>query len=78
VNRQDQVGLAERVREIREDMYGRQGVQLLADALEIPPQTWLNYEAGVIMPADVVLKLIVTMRINPNWLLTGQGEMYDP
>ncbi len=77
MNRQDQLGLAERLREVRKDLYGEPGVQFLADALEIPPQTWLNYEAAVTMPADVVLKLIVTVRVNPNCLLTGHGEKYD-
>ena len=77
MNRQDQLELAERLREVREDLYGEHGVQFLADALGIPPQAWLNYEAAVTMPADVVLKLIVTARVNPNWLLTGHGEKYD-
>jgi hypothetical protein len=69
-------GLAQRLREIREDLYGEYGSQFLADALEIPLQTWLNYESGVVMPADIVLQLLVTARVNPYWLLTGQGEMY--
>ena len=39
-------GLAQRLREIREDLYGEYGSQFLADALEIPLQTWLNYESA--------------------------------
>jgi hypothetical protein len=70
-------GLAPRLREIREDLYGEHGGQFLADALEIPLQTWLNYESGVVMPADIVLQLLVMACVNPNWLLTGQGEKYD-
>jgi hypothetical protein len=68
--------LAQRLREVRADMYGEYGSQFLADALEIPLQTWLNYESGVGMPADIVLELIVMASVNPYWLLTGQGEMY--
>ena len=69
-------GLAQRLREIRADLYGEYGSQFLADALEIPLQTWLNYESGVVMPAVIVLQLIVMASVNPYWLLTGQGEMY--
>jgi hypothetical protein len=71
------LGLAERVREIREELYGEHGGQSLADSLEVPLRTWLNYESGVTMPAYVVLQLIVVVGVNPCWLLTGQGEMYD-
>jgi hypothetical protein len=77
LNRWNQVGIAARLCEIREDLYGEHGGQFLADALEIPLQTWLNYESGVVAPADVVLQLIVMARVSPHWLLTGQGEMLD-
>ena len=77
MNRWDQLGFAERVREIREELCGKHGGQLLADRLEVPLQTWLNYESGVTMPAFVVLKLIVIAGVNPQWLLTGRGERYD-
>ncbi len=77
VNRQRQHGLALRVREIRKDQYGEYGAQLLADALEVRVETWLNYESGVTMPAHVVLKLIDIARVNPHWLLTGQGDPHD-
>jgi hypothetical protein len=68
--------LSERLREIRTDLYGEYGSQFLADALEIPLETWLNYESGVVMPAEIVLQLIAIASVNPYWLLTGQGEMY--
>ena len=77
VNRQRQHGLALRLREIREDLYGEYGAQFLADALEVRVETWLNYESGVTMPAHVVLKLIDIARVNPHWLLTGQGDPHD-
>jgi hypothetical protein len=77
VDRQRQPELALRLREIREDLYGEYGAQFLADALEVRVETWLNYEAGVIMPAAVVLKLIDIARVNPHWLLTGQGDPHD-
>ena len=77
LKRKHQLDLAERLREIREDMYGEHGGQFFADGLEIPLSTWLNYEAGVTTPAEVILKLIAMARVSPNWLLTGQGEKYD-
>ena len=76
-NRQKRPELASRFREIREDLCGEQGAQFLADALEVRVETWLNYESGVTMPAHVVLKLIDIARVNPHWLLTGQGEPHD-
>jgi hypothetical protein len=74
--RQQQLDLAVRLREIREDLCGESGGKLLADALKVPLQTWLKYESGVVVPAKVVLQLIVMARINHDWLLTGQGEKY--
>ncbi len=76
-NRQERPALAERLREIRDDLCGEYGAQLLADALEVRVETWLNYESGVAVPAHVVLKLIDIVRVNPHWLLTGQGDPHD-
>jgi hypothetical protein len=76
-NRQKQRELAERLREIREDLCGEHGAQFLADALKVRVETWLNYESGVTVPAQVVLKLIDIARVNPHWLLTGQGDPHD-
>ena len=75
-NRQKQTGLAERLREIRQELCGEQGPQFLADALKVPVKTWLNYESGVTAPALVVLKLIDIARVNPHWLLTGLGDRH--
>ena len=76
-NRQKQPELAGRLREIREDLCGEHGAQFLADALKVRVETWLNYESGVTAPAHVVLKLIDIARVNPHWLLTGQGDPHD-
>jgi hypothetical protein len=75
--RQKRPELASRLRDVRKDMYGENGAQILADALDVRVETWLNYESGVTMPAHVVLKLIDIARVNPHWLLTGQGEPHD-
>lgn len=73
---QQQVNLADRIREVREDLYGEYGAQFFADALGLPLRTWANYEQGVIIPAVVILKLIDMAGVSPQWLLTGQGPKY--
>jgi hypothetical protein len=62
--------LARRIGEIRREMFGEHGAPLVAGALRIPTRTWLNYEAGVTIPAAVILRCqwtrIVTRLVNPN------------
>ena len=70
-------GLGSRLREVREDVYGEFGAQFLADALGIPLQTWLNYEAGVLAPGAIVLQLQVITGVTAGWLLDGDGKKYD-
>lgn len=65
-----------RMREIRDDLYGEDGLQNLACAVGVPEQTWLNYERGVSMPADLLLEFLVLTNANPDWLLTGEGECF--
>jgi hypothetical protein len=74
--RRQQLELADRLREIREDVYGENGGEVLADALKITPQTWLGYESGVVVPVKIVLQLMVMARVDHHWLLTGQGQKY--
>ena len=68
------VGIAVRVREIRQDLYGEDGLENLAAALGVPTQTWRNYERGVTMPAEMLLEFMALTGADPNWLLTGDGE----
>jgi hypothetical protein len=68
--------LAERVREVRQDLYGDHGGPLLAEALHLPFRTWMNYEAGVTIPAQVILRFIEVTRAHHHWLLTGTGPRY--
>jgi hypothetical protein len=67
-----------RLREVRIERFGEDEADLatLADALGLPPATWRNYESGVVMPAEILLKLIKETRVLPHWLLTGDGERY--
>ena len=66
--------LAGRVREIRGRLFGEQGGPRLAEALGLPDRTWRNYEAGVTIPAPVILRFIEVCGASPHWLLTGEGE----
>jgi hypothetical protein len=70
----DRLTLARRLRELREDLYGGDGVFMIAKHLGVPMQTWLNYESGVVMPADILLQLIELTDAEPHWLLTGKGS----
>jgi putative transposase len=49
----------------------------LASALPIPERTWRNHEAGVIVPAEVILRFLVLTGTGPAWLLTGRGRGSD-
>ena len=73
---QQRTWLARRILKVREDLYGPHGAQFLADALDLPLGTWLNYERGVTIPAEVILRLIDATGVSPRWLLTGGGERY--
>ena len=66
--------LAGRVREIRRQVFGERGGPRLAEALGLPDRTWRNYEAGVTIPAPVILRFIEVCGASPHWLLTGEGE----
>jgi hypothetical protein len=67
-----------RLREVRIERFGEHdtGVMTLADALDLPPATWRNYEEGVVMPGEVLLQFIGLTHVTPHWLLTGDGEKY--
>jgi hypothetical protein len=68
--------LGDRLREVREEKFGPAGAPVLADALGLPARTWLNYEQGVTIPGEVVLRVIALAGVEPHWLLTGQGPRY--
>jgi hypothetical protein len=68
--------LAQRVKEIRLERYGEEGGPKVAHALDLPLRTWLNYEAGVTIPALVILQFIQLTGVSPQWLLGGQCEKY--
>jgi len=72
----EKIGLSRRIREIRLERYGENGGPELATAVGIPYRTWVNYEAGVTMPGEIILRFIEAVGVNPHWLLTGEGKTY--
>jgi hypothetical protein len=68
--------LARRVREIRLEMFGDDGVAILSQAMDIPPQTWEHMEQGITIPASIILHFIEITGVEPHWLLTAEGERY--
>ncbi len=70
------LALAERLASLRAEMYGERGGPEMARRLGIPVRTWYNYEAGVTVPAEVILRIIELTSIEPSWLLHGQGAKF--
>ncbi|RUL86098.1 XRE family transcriptional regulator [Tautonia sociabilis] len=68
--------LANRLREIRTEQYGERGGPELARRLNLPIRTWYNYETGVTVPSEVLLRFIELTDVEPGWLLHGQGPRY--
>jgi hypothetical protein len=68
--------LAERLRAVRIDLYGERGGPELARQLEIPNRTWYNYEIGVTVPAEILLRFLELTGVEPHWLLTGEGPQF--
>src|SRR5215213_7817963 len=73
---QTKASLAERLRAIRAELFGERGGPELARRLGIPVRTWYNYEAGVTVPAEVVLRIIELTSLEPSWLLNGKGPKF--
>ena len=68
--------LGERLCQVRLAWHGEHGGPTLARALGIPARTWANYEAGVVMPGQLLLAFLVLTDVEPRWLLRGEGEKY--
>jgi len=48
----------------------------MARRLSIPVRTWYNYEGGVTVPAEVILKIIELTSVEAVWLLHGEGPKF--
>jgi hypothetical protein len=68
--------LANRLREVRLELYGEDGAPTLAEALGISARTWVRYESGITIPSVVLLRFLEVTAVEPQWLLTGAGQRY--
>lgn len=68
--------LSERLREIRTELFGERGGSEMARQLGVPIRTWYNYESGVTVPAEILLKFMELTSVEPLWLLHGQGPKF--
>jgi hypothetical protein len=68
--------IAGRLRLIRSEIFGEHGGPELADQLGIPSRTWCNYESGVTIPGEVLLRFLAITDAGPLWLLDGEGPKY--
>jgi hypothetical protein len=68
--------LAERLSSLRAELYGDRGGPELARQLGLPVRTWYNYESGVTVPAEVILRIIELTSVEPMWLLHGKGQKF--
>src|SRR5262245_41689030 len=70
------LALAERLGALRSELFGDRGGPEMARRLGIPVRTWYNYEGGVTVPAEVILKIIELTGVEPVWLLHGKGPKF--
>lgn len=68
--------IARCIRRVRMEQFSARGGPELARHLGIPRQSLDDYELGVTVPAEVVLKLLEDAAVEPRWLLTGEGSPY--
>jgi hypothetical protein len=68
--------LSRRLREIRQELFGDHGGPELARRLNLPARTWYNYETGVTVPAEVLLRFVELTGANPIFLFTGEGPRF--
>jgi hypothetical protein len=76
---QSKLALAARLVALRSEIYGERGGPEMARRLNIPVRTWYNYEKGITIPAEIILRVIKLTGVEAAWLLDGTGSMVaDP
>jgi hypothetical protein len=66
-----------RLRLIREEVFGPEGLSELAARLGIPAPAWQSYEEmGELAPAQILLRFIEVTGADPLWLLRAEGPRY--
>src|SRR5262245_41542631 len=72
----DKAALSRRLREIRQEIFGEHGGPELARRLNVSARNWYNYETGVTVPAEILLRFIELTGAHPMYLITGEGPHY--
>jgi hypothetical protein len=44
--------------------------------MKVSARSWYNYEKGVTVPGEILLRLIETLKVEPLWLLKGEGPRF--
>jgi len=70
--------LADRITAVHHDLFRDAGLSALVASLDLSLRTWMNYEAGVAMPASVMLRFIVLAAVEPLWLLRRRPQVQEP
>jgi hypothetical protein len=68
--------IAGRLRLIRSENFGEHGGPELADQLVVPSRTWSNYESGVTIPGEILLRFLAITNTEPLWLFGGEGPKH--
>jgi hypothetical protein len=69
--------LAQRITALRIELFGPRGGPELARRLGIPTRTWYNYEGGITVPGEILLKIVEVTSVEPMWLLHGRGPKFS-
>jgi hypothetical protein len=68
--------LASRLEILRKNHFGEHGSAACAASVGIPYRSWWNYERGIAVPGEVILRVIELTNVEPMWLLHGTMPMY--
>jgi hypothetical protein len=69
--------LGARLRAIRVEVFGEDGIDIISEKLGVAPRTWQSYEeVGEVMPAQTLLRFIELTGADPLWLMRGEGRKY--
>jgi hypothetical protein len=75
--RQERMQLSERLRTVRLERYGSVALAQLTREIGVGLNTWLGFEDGARMPANILLHFVELTRVEPLWLLHGLGPKYQ-
>jgi hypothetical protein len=70
------LALAKRLVVLRSEVYGDRGAPEVARLIGIPLRTWYNYEKGVTVPAEIILKIIEVTSVEAQWLIDRKGPRF--